>query len=159
MTGLGKTTLAHVVARHCGYRPVEINASDDRSAAALSQRVMHSAQMRTVTGDTRPACIIIDEIDGAVGASALCTALRGRKNSSRNQRMHTAARNTRAGPVLWPSSQALNNRLILRLLGCNCGPEPGVNAEVYSAVCWRVLRAPIGCKRVAEQVCLCRRWY
>jgi len=65
--GLGKTTLAHVVARHCGYRPVEINASDDRSATALVQRVLDSAQMRTVTGDARPACIIIDEIDGAVG--------------------------------------------------------------------------------------------
>lgn len=25
-TGLGKTTLAHVVARHCGYHPYEINA-------------------------------------------------------------------------------------------------------------------------------------
>ena len=68
--GLGKTTLAHVVARHCGYRPVEINASDDRSATALVQRVLDSAQMRTVTGDARPACIIIDEIDGAVGAPA-----------------------------------------------------------------------------------------
>ena len=70
MIGLGKTTLAHVVARHCGYRPVEINASDDRSPTALVQRVVDSAQMRTVTGDARPACLIIDEIDGAVGAPA-----------------------------------------------------------------------------------------
>ena len=29
--GLGKTTLAHLVAKHAGYRPVEVNASDDRS--------------------------------------------------------------------------------------------------------------------------------
>ena len=28
--GLGKTTLAHVVANHAGYNVVEINASDDR---------------------------------------------------------------------------------------------------------------------------------
>ena len=27
--GLGKTTLAHVVARHCGYRIEELNASHD----------------------------------------------------------------------------------------------------------------------------------
>lgn len=33
----GKTTLAHVAARHCGYAPMEINASDDRSAKSLSQ--------------------------------------------------------------------------------------------------------------------------
>jgi Holliday junction resolvasome RuvABC ATP-dependent DNA helicase subunit len=29
--GLGKTTLAHVVAKHAGYNVVEMNASDDRS--------------------------------------------------------------------------------------------------------------------------------
>ena len=29
--GLGKTTLAHVVATHAGYKVVEMNASDDRS--------------------------------------------------------------------------------------------------------------------------------
>ena len=28
----GKTTLARVIARQCGYEPYEINASDDRSA-------------------------------------------------------------------------------------------------------------------------------
>ena len=32
--GLGKTTLAHVVANHAGYKVVEINASDDREYSA-----------------------------------------------------------------------------------------------------------------------------
>ena len=32
--GLGKTTLAHVVANHAGYNVVEINASDDREYSA-----------------------------------------------------------------------------------------------------------------------------
>ena len=32
--GLGKTTLAHVVANHAGYNVVEINASDDREYPA-----------------------------------------------------------------------------------------------------------------------------
>ncbi|EOD19227.1 hypothetical protein EMIHUDRAFT_243123 [Emiliania huxleyi CCMP1516] len=37
--GMGKTALVHVVARHAGYRLLEINASDDRSAkAARGQR-------------------------------------------------------------------------------------------------------------------------
>ena len=65
--GLGKTTLAHVVAKHCGYRPVEINASDDRSAGALTSRIQNAAQMQSVVGDRRPNCIILDEIDGAAG--------------------------------------------------------------------------------------------
>ena len=64
---MGKTTLAHVVAKHCGYRPVEINASDDRSAGALTSRIQDAAQMQSVVGDRRPSCIIIDEIDGAAG--------------------------------------------------------------------------------------------
>ena len=33
--GLGKTTLAHVVANHAGYKVVEINASDDREYSAI----------------------------------------------------------------------------------------------------------------------------
>ena len=33
--GLGKTTLAHVAARHAGYNVVEINASDDREPNAF----------------------------------------------------------------------------------------------------------------------------
>ncbi len=66
--GLGKTTLAHVAARHCGYRPVEINASDDRTAAALSARVADAVQMTAVLGERRPNCVVIDEIDGATGA-------------------------------------------------------------------------------------------
>ena len=37
--GLGKTTLAHVAAQHCGYQPYEINASDDRTAASLVARI------------------------------------------------------------------------------------------------------------------------
>lgn len=41
-TGMGKTTLAHVVAQHCGYRPFEINASDDRSAPVLREKIVRS---------------------------------------------------------------------------------------------------------------------
>lgn len=67
--GLGKTTLAHVVARHCGYRPVEINASDDRSGTSMLTRVLDAVEMRSVMGEKRPNCLIIDEIDGAAGGA------------------------------------------------------------------------------------------
>ena len=52
-TGLGKTTLAHVVARHCGYHPFEINASDDRTAGNLTQRINDAVQMKAVLGGGR----------------------------------------------------------------------------------------------------------
>ncbi|KAI8113754.1 hypothetical protein M9435_003746 [Picochlorum sp. BPE23] len=62
--GLGKTTLAHIVARHCGYKAVEINASDERSGPELMSRVINAMEMTSVIGENRPNCIIIDEIDG-----------------------------------------------------------------------------------------------
>lgn len=64
--GLGKTTLAHVVANHAGYNPVEMNASDDRSAELFTNKLEATTQMKACMGDgNRPNCLIIDEIDGA----------------------------------------------------------------------------------------------
>ncbi|KAF0037227.1 hypothetical protein F2P81_010101 [Scophthalmus maximus] len=64
--GLGKTTLAHVIAKHAGYNVVEINASDDRSAEVFQKRIDTATQMKSVLGtNERPNCLIIDEIDGA----------------------------------------------------------------------------------------------
>ncbi|KAL8174871.1 UNVERIFIED_CONTAM: Chromosome transmission fidelity protein 18 [Gekko kuhli] len=68
--GLGKTTLAHIIAKHAGYNVVEMNASDDRSPDAFKQRIEAATQMKSVLGaDERPNCLVIDEIDGAPTAS------------------------------------------------------------------------------------------
>ncbi|KAJ6945543.1 hypothetical protein NC651_000565 [Populus alba x Populus x berolinensis] len=64
--GLGKTTLAHVAAKHCGYRAVEINASDDRSSSTIEAKILDVVQMNSVMADSRPKCLVIDEIDGAL---------------------------------------------------------------------------------------------
>ena len=64
--GLGKTTLAHIVAQHCGYRAVEINASDDRSSKNLRGRIVDAMEMQSMFGDSRPNLVIVDEIDGAL---------------------------------------------------------------------------------------------
>lgn len=68
--GLGKTTLAHLVARHAGYNVVEVNASDDRSPEAFRQALLASTEMRSLMGsDPRPNCLVLDEVDGAPAAS------------------------------------------------------------------------------------------
>lgn len=68
--GLGKTTLAHVIARHAGYNVVELNASDDRSPDVFKTTLETATQMKAVLGqDPRPNCLVIDEIDGAPAAS------------------------------------------------------------------------------------------
>lgn len=84
--GTGKTTLAHIVAQHCGYRTIEVNASDDRSVDSLRDIIARSVSNNTldqhftidtkasaeegggsVMGSSKPNCIILDEIDGMDG--------------------------------------------------------------------------------------------
>eukprot|EP00550_Attheya_septentrionalis_P001585 CAMPEP_0198293954 /NCGR_PEP_ID=MMETSP1449-20131203/19724_1 /TAXON_ID=420275 /ORGANISM="Attheya septentrionalis, Strain CCMP2084" /LENGTH=1067 /DNA_ID=CAMNT_0043993725 /DNA_START=108 /DNA_END=3311 /DNA_ORIENTATION=- len=103
--GVGKTTLAHIVARHAGYRPMEVNASDERSASVLTERVVRAMESSTLNLPTksgagksdemagRPNCLILDEIDGADAKSAISAILeiiranippKGSKNKNRN---------------------------------------------------------------------------
>lgn len=79
--GLGKTTLAHVCAKQAGYEIMEINASDDRSRDVVKNRIRTSLgteSVRTVSnqkeGDgpqkiAKPACVVVDEVDGVVSGS------------------------------------------------------------------------------------------
>lgn len=68
--GLGKTTLAHIIARHAGYEVREMNASDDRTVDSFKQALENGTQMTSVLNrDNRPNCIILDEIDGAPSPS------------------------------------------------------------------------------------------
>ncbi|EFQ30692.1 ATPase [Colletotrichum graminicola] len=81
--GLGKTTLAHVCARQAGYDVMEVNASDDRSRDVVKNRIRTSLgtesvktveNIKTKDGETqqkvaKPACVIVDEVDGVVGGS------------------------------------------------------------------------------------------
>ncbi|KAL0944498.1 Chromosome transmission fidelity protein 18 [Colletotrichum truncatum] len=81
--GLGKTTLAHVCARQAGYDVMEINASDDRSRDVVKNRIRTSLgtesvktveNKKTKDGEqqqkvARPACVVVDEVDGVVSGS------------------------------------------------------------------------------------------
>ncbi|KAG5645600.1 hypothetical protein DXG03_005738 [Asterophora parasitica] len=66
--GLGKTTLAHVIARQAGYEVMEINASDARSGSIIDDRIRPALESGSTVGSTKPILLIIDEIDGATGA-------------------------------------------------------------------------------------------
>ncbi|OAA56949.1 ATPase, AAA-type, core [Niveomyces insectorum RCEF 264] len=76
--GLGKTTLAHVCARQAGYEVLEINASDDRSRDVVQGRIRTSlgtesvkmVETKTAKNAARPVCVVVDEVDGAVGGSS-----------------------------------------------------------------------------------------
>jgi len=75
--GLGKTTLAHVAARQAGYEPLEINASDDRTANVVKGKIRDALSNVGVRipgvgkkkgiGSSKPVCVVVDEIDGVSG--------------------------------------------------------------------------------------------
>ncbi len=91
--GLGKTTLAHIVARHCGYKVMEINASDERNGPALMSKVTNAMEMTSVIGENRPNCIIIDEIDGASGGSEGRSAISALVKLANAKPAHRASQN------------------------------------------------------------------
>ncbi|KAL1368046.1 hypothetical protein HN51_022146 [Arachis hypogaea] len=102
--GLGKTTIAHVAARHCGYHVVEVNASDDRSTSTIESKILDVVQMNSVLSDSRPKCLVVDEIDGALGegkgavevllkmVSAETKSDAGRKSSKKGWKRATLSR-------------------------------------------------------------------
>ncbi|KAI0950042.1 hypothetical protein AcV7_008629 [Taiwanofungus camphoratus] len=67
--GMGKTTLAHVVAQHAGYSVFEINASDARSTQSVQDVIRPALETGFTIGSTKPILMVIDEIDGATGGT------------------------------------------------------------------------------------------
>ncbi|KIY73222.1 P-loop containing nucleoside triphosphate hydrolase protein [Cylindrobasidium torrendii FP15055 ss-10] len=65
--GLGKTTMAHVLARQSGYEVMEVNASDARTAQDVDSRIRPALESGSSVGGSKPVLLVIDEIDGATG--------------------------------------------------------------------------------------------
>lgn len=62
--GTGKTTAAHVIANQAGFDVLEINASDERGASVVQDRIVSAIQSHQVHRK-RPICIVADEVEGA----------------------------------------------------------------------------------------------
>ncbi|KAF9115488.1 hypothetical protein BGX27_007617 [Mortierella sp. AM989] len=62
--GLGKTTMAHVIAKQAGYNVIEVNASDDRTGASVKGKIEAALEIQSILGNNKPNLLIIDEIDG-----------------------------------------------------------------------------------------------
>ncbi|KAJ3550684.1 hypothetical protein NM688_g5019 [Phlebia brevispora] len=71
--GLGKTTLAHVVAKQAGYVVFEVNASDARSAQVVDDVIQPALEAGKHIKKNKPYLVVIDEIDGATGGSESST--------------------------------------------------------------------------------------
>ncbi|KAE9397337.1 hypothetical protein BT96DRAFT_940952 [Gymnopus androsaceus JB14] len=66
--GLGKTTLAHVIAKQTGYEVMEINASDARSGQIVNDRIRPMLETGYTVKSSKPVLVVIDEIGSATGA-------------------------------------------------------------------------------------------
>eukprot|EP01084_Bolivina_argentea_P059933 109485_1 len=128
--GTGKSTLAHMVANHCGYRPFEINASNERSGKKLKDIIINAATMKPMFGDTRPPLIIMDEIDGA---------LRGNGDSK-----------SAVDVIL----RIVKNKEIMRPIICICNNEYSPALRPLRAICTIHKFKPIAtrtlCKRLLD---------
>jgi chromosome transmission fidelity protein 18 len=83
--GIGKTTMAHILARHVGYQPLEINGSDERCNLVEQIRSMESQSvLSTSAHNAKPHLMIVDECDGMDprGTAALLQLIRAPAPSS-----------------------------------------------------------------------------
>ena len=69
--GTGKSTMARVMATQCGYIPKSVNASDVRTGEDLCQIIRNALEMNelSISGENKPTCLILDEVDGALGGA------------------------------------------------------------------------------------------
>ncbi|MFH1786705.1 MAG: replication factor C large subunit [archaeon] len=63
--GTGKTAVVEAAAKEGGYELVELNASDERNAAAISSKAVSAATQASLFGNKK--IILLDEIDGLYG--------------------------------------------------------------------------------------------
>jgi ATPase related to the helicase subunit of the Holliday junction resolvase len=116
--GTGKTTLAHVVATHCGYRPYEINASDDRTTAILRDSLARAMHGRTLSNDGKPNCVILDEIDGIDSKATIDMLVKIIKRSLPSSRSAGASSSSDDGSHSKDGSPSLTRPLI-----CICNDQ------------------------------------
>ncbi|KAM3959683.1 chromosome transmission fidelity protein 18 homolog [Aphomia sociella] len=163
--GVGKTTLAHLLAKISGYRPVELNASDERSLEAFRSALQAATLMRSVLDkDKRPNCLILDEIDGAPLPTVellvkWCTATvaEGKKKAKThplrrpviaicNDLYATSLRPLRAVALIIHVGSASSERLALRLAKVAAGESVRAPAGILAALAARAsgdLRAAV----------------
>lgn len=52
------------MASHCGYNPIEVNASDDRTGEKIIEKIEAATLTHSIMGAEKPSLIILDEVDG-----------------------------------------------------------------------------------------------
>eukprot|EP00484_Ammonia_sp_Unknown_P026686 CAMPEP_0197035060 /NCGR_PEP_ID=MMETSP1384-20130603/12951_1 /TAXON_ID=29189 /ORGANISM="Ammonia sp." /LENGTH=1073 /DNA_ID=CAMNT_0042465065 /DNA_START=20 /DNA_END=3241 /DNA_ORIENTATION=- len=161
--GTGKSTLAHIVANHCGYRPFEINASDDRSGKKLKDVIINAATMKPMFGDTRPPLIIMDEIDGAQNSngdskSAVDVIINIVKEAEAYHRQKEKQGDSQRGKAA--TKKRKNQKIVNRPIICICNNEYSRALRPLREICriykFKPISTGVLCKRLQD---ICRKEY
>lgn len=155
--GLGKTTLAHTIARHAGYAVRELNASDDRSPEAFRQALENGTQMQPLltsvgTADSRrPNCIVLDEIDGAPAPAIefLCRFLSD-GGTAASAAAKTDAKGAAAPAVVGKKRKAAS--VLRRPIICICNDAYAPALRPLRQLAFIVNFGTIGVNRLAERL-------
>jgi replication factor C subunit 1 len=128
--GIGKTSAAKLVAEHCGFEPLEFNASDKRNARAMKELV-ETVNSRSIGGSfaassggpPRRRVLIMDEVDGMGGgdrggAAELAGVIKECRspvicicNDPTNKKMSAIKRVAMELPFRRPSTEAIARRM------------------------------------------------
>lgn len=150
--GLGKTTLAHTIARHAGYAVREINASDDRSPEMFRLALQNGTEMQStlLNQERRPNCIVLDEIDGAPTASIdflLRFIADAPKEATKNPKQ-----------VGGKPAKSKNVGILRRPIICICNDIYTPSLRALRQVAFVVTFPPLDASRLAERLlAICRK--
>ncbi|CAH2350013.1 chromosome transmission fidelity protein 18 [[Candida] railenensis] len=81
--GMGKTTVAHLLATQLGYSVQELNAANSmdpslgstHGGSALKTKVVNALTSNSLTSNGKPTCLVIDEIDSAINSAEIIKVL------------------------------------------------------------------------------------
>lgn len=95
--GIGKTTIAYIVAKECGFDVIEFNASETRSQKSIKDVVYEAStttNINNMNGNERPILVIMDEVDGITAGEhagmaellKIINPLKGKRNTKKDEK-------------------------------------------------------------------------
>ncbi|CCD26307.1 Ctf18p NDAI_0H01330 [Naumovozyma dairenensis CBS 421] len=91
--GIGKTSVAHVLAKQAGFTVSEINASDERAGPLVRDKIMNTLFNHTF--NDKPVCLVADEIDGSIESGfirVLIDIINNDAKATRNLKFNTTSK-------------------------------------------------------------------
>ncbi|KAJ3425359.1 chromosome transmission fidelity protein 18 [Anaeramoeba flamelloides] len=140
--GIGKTSVVQILAKHCGFDLIEINASDERSNNMFKNRIKAALGQQSLPGQ-KPLCFLFDEIDGSISSKST-----PRSRSRSNQKSKPIASSFFSPLNQNSRSRGKQNRNSRKPQSQSQSDENGINYLISNI---KKLRSPV--------ICVCNELY